>query len=147
MNKIKRLKIIVKILINILRKALTVEIKSCKELFSAILGTINTSLNSSTKLPMPNLLLSLSEFLPGFSNDRAYMNIIRKLENAGVNVGPIYGTTNKLLPIVKCIVDGYTEEIDTNSYVKVSVKSIKIPTPVGPITIPPGILEGYGKML
>ena len=147
MNKIKRLKIIVKILINILRKALTVEIKSCKELFSAILGTINTSLNSSTKLPMPNLLLCLSEFLPGFSNDRAYMNIIRKLENAGVNVGLIYGTTNKLLPIVKCIVDGYTEEIDTNSYVKVSVKSIKIPTPVGPITIPPGILEGYGKML
>ena len=75
------------------------------------------------------------------------MDIVRRLENAGVNISPIYGTANKLLPIIKSIVDGYTEEIDTNSYVKVSVKSIKIPTPVGPIMIPPGILEGYGKMM
>lgn len=147
MNKLKRLKVVIQILINILRKALTLEINSCKELFSTILGAINLSLNARVKLPMPNLLLSLSEYLPGFSSDRAYMDIVRRLENAGVNISPIYGTANKLLPIIKSIVDGYTEEIDTNSYVKVSVKSIKIPTPVGPIMIPPGILEGYGKMM
>ena len=47
----------------------------------------------------------------------------------------------------KSIIDGNTEELDTNSFIKVTNKEIIVPTPVGPLVIPPGILNSVGKML
>lgn len=147
-NKLKKMKAIISSLIAIIRKSLqSGEIASCTEIFNAVLQAITAALNSRAKIPMPSMLMMLSEFLPGFSNDRAYMNVLRRLEEAGVNISPIYGTPNKLLPIIKSIVDGYTEEIDTNSYIQITLKPGIIPATGVAATIPPGIISGFGKLM
>jgi hypothetical protein len=69
------------------------------------------------------------------------------LENAGISTGPIFGEDNNLPLIIKSIIDGNAEEIDTNSFLKVTNKEIIIPSPVGPIIIPPGILNSVGKQI
>ena len=66
---------------------------------------------------------------------------------AGIETGPIYGEPNKLLNVVKSMVDGNQEEMDQNSFVKASNKEVTVPTPVGPIIIPPGIINVAGKIL
>lgn len=144
LNKLKKIKMIVQILINIIKKVLTTRIGSCTEIFNAILEAINAAINKSIKIPIPGALLILSELLPGFSSDRAYMNIVERLESSGINMGPIYGTENKLPLLIKGIVDGYSEEVDTNSYVKVALKSAV----VGAGTNGYGVIafaEGVGK--
>lgn len=144
MNKLKKIKMIVQILINIIRRVLTTKIGSCTEIFNAILEAINAAINKSIKIPIPGALLVLSELLPGFSSDRAYINIVERLESSGINMGPIYGSENKLPLLIKGIVDGYSEEVDTNSYVKIALKSAV----VGAGTNGYGIIafaEGVGK--
>ena len=61
-------------------------------------------------------------------------------------MGSIYGDSNDLVSVIKGIIDGHTEEMDTNGFVKVSNKKMTIPTPVGPIVIPPGLLNSSGKI-
>jgi hypothetical protein len=144
MNKLKKIKIIIQILINIIRKALQTQIGSCTEIFGTILQTITSALNKSIKIPVPGVLLVLSESLPGFSSDRAFMNIVERVQAAGINMGPIYGSENKLPALIKGVVDGYSEEVDTNGYVKVALKSAV----VGAGTNGYGIIafaEGVGK--
>jgi hypothetical protein len=60
-------------------------------------------------------------------------------------VGTIYGDQNEYLTFAKSLIDGITEENDTNGFVKGSNKLTTIPTPVGPIVIPPGIINIAGK--
>lgn len=147
-NKIKRYKTIVLSLIALLTKLLDlIEMTSCDDIFNTISQTIESALNVSGKIPVPGVLLSLSDNLPGFSSDRAYMTIIEKLNVAGVNTGPIYGTDNKLPLIIKSILDGHTEEMDSNSYIKTSNKEINLTQYGAPVIIPPGILQSVGKML
>jgi hypothetical protein len=61
-------------------------------------------------------------------------------------MGPIYGSENKLPALVKGIIDGYSEEIDTNSFVQISLNPAIIPAGIGQAIIPPGIVSGYGKL-
>lgn len=144
MNKLKKIKLIVQALINIIKRVLKTDIGSCTDIFNAILRTITSALNKSIKIPIPGPLLILSELLPGFSGDRAYMNIVERAQSAGINMGPIYGSENKLPLLIKSIVDGYSEEVDTNSYIKIALKSAV----VGAGTNGYGVIafaEGVGK--
>lgn len=144
MNKLKKIKVIIQALINIIKRVLKTDIGSCADIFNAILRTITSALNKSIKIPIPGPLLILSELLPGFSSDRAYMNIVERAQAAGINMGPIYGSENKLPQLIKSIVDGYSEEVDTNSYIKVALKSAVI----GAGTNGYGVIafaEGVGK--
>ena len=59
---------------------------------------------------------------------------------------PLYGESNDLPIIIKSILDGQINEMDANSFIKVSNKLVTIPTPIGPIQIPPGILNSTGKL-
>lgn len=145
MNKLRKIKLIIRTLINVIKKVLKTDIGSCTDIFNAILNTISNALNKSVKIPIPGLLLVFSEMLPGFSTDRAYMNIVERAQASGINMGPIYGTENKLPSLIKSIVDGYAEEIDTNSYVKIALKPTIIPSAPGGAIISP-IVEGVGKM-
>lgn len=147
MNKLKKIKMIVQILINIIRKVIqrAGDIGSCDDIFGAILLTIQAALNRKMRLPIPGALLILSELLPGFSSDRAYINIVERLQASGVNMGPIYGSENKLPLIIKGIVDGYSEEVDTNSFVKISLKSAVVGAGTNGYGIIP-FAEGVGKM-
>jgi hypothetical protein len=144
-NKYKRYATIITALIALLVKILEDGIDNCYELFNIILTTIDAALNASGIFNIPSLLLSISDKLPGFSTDRATMNINERIQNAGVKLTEIYGESNDLKDIIKGLVDGMTEEDDAHGFIKVSNKEIKIPTPVGPLIIPPGILDSAGK--
>jgi hypothetical protein len=135
-------------LISLIRRILSLGIKSCADLFSAIIDLINNALRiGGPSINVPGVLLGLSDLLPGFSSDRAFMNATERMAAAGLNTGPVYGESNEMVTMVKNIIDGHTAELDTNSYVKVGNKMMTIPTPVGPIVIPPGILNSAGKIL
>lgn len=146
-NKHKRYIVIITALISILTRILEEEIDNCFDIFNVVLKSIDSALSAPAPFNLPGILLGFSDRLPGYSQDRAFLNIIERIENAGITTGPLFGEENKLPSIIKSIIDGNTEEIDTNSFVKVSNKQITIPTPVGPIIIPPGILNSSGKLI
>ena len=146
-NKNKRYVIIITSLISLLTKILQEGIDNCSDLYNAVLATITSALSSPAPFKIPGLILGLSDKLPGYSTDRATLNIMERMESSGIELGPIYGDSNKLVDLVSSIVKGNMEEMDTNSFVAVAKKEIIIPTPVGPVIIPPGILNSAGKVI
>lgn len=144
-NKHKRYVLIITTLISILNKILENGIDNCEDLFNTILNTIDGALSAGGPFVIPGLLLSLSDTLPGYSQDRAFMNISERLEAAGISLEPIYGEDNDILSLVKSIVDGNTEEMDTNSFIKVVLKPSIIPGPTGGAIVPPGAITAVGK--
>lgn len=145
LNRVKKIKDIILILIKLLLKVLEFGIQSCAEFFDTILRVIQAALNRSVNIPVPGLLLVLSEALPGFSSDRAYMDALQRMEDAGINTGDIYGTENKLPSMVKSMIDAYSSEMDTNSYVKIALKPTVIPAGPGGAVISP-LITGNGKV-
>jgi uncharacterized membrane protein YvlD (DUF360 family) len=145
-NKYKRYLTIITALIALLKKILEEKIDNCYELFQTVLNTLNSSLSMKVPMNVPSILLTLSEGLPGFSQDRAYMNIMERLEASGIPTGPLYGESNDIGNLVKSIIDGHTEEHDTNGFIK-TTNSLPIISgnAGGPIVIPPGILNIVGK--
>lgn len=144
-NKLKRYKNIVSGLIALLTKLLTIEVNNCVDLFNLVNIAIDGAFSVPAKIPLPGVLLGFADALPGYSSDRAFMNIMEKLENSGIPTGPLYGESNDLPNIIKSVLDGQIEEQDANAYVQVSNKEVNIPTPIGPIIIPPGIINCAGK--
>lgn len=146
-NKYKRYLLIITSLIALLRKALETEINNCYDLFQTILSTIEAALSQKAPITIPSILLLFSDSLPGFSQDRAFMNIMNKLEASGVPTGPLFGESNDIGNLVKSVVDGYTEEEDANSFVKIVLKGGTLPGPplAGGAVIPPGFITGVGK--
>lgn len=145
LNKVKKIKSVVGVLIALITRIVEEDIQSCDEIFNTMLQTISTALNRNVKVPIPGLLLVMSDSLPGYSNERAYMNIIERLESNGIDTGPIYGTDNKLPTMIKSIIDGHSEEMDTNSFVKIALKPTIIPAGPGGAVISP-LIVGSGKM-
>lgn len=144
-NKYKRYLTIITALIAILKKILETEIDNCYELFQTVLNTIKGALSMKTPMSVPSILLVLSEALPGYSQDRAYMNIMERLEASGVPTGPLYGESNDIGNVIKSIIDGHTEEEDQNSFVKIVLQGGVLPGPTGGAVIPPAIISGVGK--
>ena len=150
-NKAKRYFTIVTGLIALLTRLLELGLDNCDTLFKLISQSIDLALKggavAGATAQVPGFLLGLSHYLPGFSTDRALINVTEKLESAGISTGPIFGESNNLTALVKSIIDGHTEEHDTNSFIQVSTQEVIIPTPFGlPIIIPPGIITSSGKM-
>ncbi len=144
-NKLKRYKAILAALLALLTDLLSNIPKSCEDIFGLILSVIQNAISSKTKLPIPGLLLSLSDQLPGYSTDRAYMNITERLTAAGIDMEPIYGKTNQTHALVKSIIDGNSEEMDSNSYVKIALKpTIAVSGPGGTVITP--LIGGVGKL-
>ena len=146
-NKTKRYVTILKSLISFLIKILESNIDNCYALFNAVLNAITAALSTTISLQVPGILLLLSKRLPGYSQDRAFMNIMERLDASGVKTGPIFGESNNIGTLVKSIIDGHTEEEDQNSFIKISLEGgVLPPTPAGVgATIIPGIISGYGK--
>ena len=153
-NKAKRYFVIISALIALLTKLLELGLDNCDTLFKLISQSIDLALKggniaglAGATAQVPGFLLGLSHYLPGFSTDRALLNVTQKLESAGISTGPIFGESNNLTALVKSVIDGHTEEHDTNSFIQVSTQEVIIPTPFGlPIIIPPGIITSSGKM-
>jgi hypothetical protein len=144
-NKLKRWKGIILALITLLLAVLASGLDNCEAIFNIILTTITTALNAPIRLPIPGLLLVFADMLPGFSTDRAFMNVQERLTAMGVNTGPIFGEENKLNAILKGMIDGHSEEMDQNSFVKIALKPSIIPAGPGGAVISP-LVTGVGKM-
>lgn len=145
-NKFKRYLTILKSLISFLLRILEQKIDNCYALFSAVITAITSALSANISLKVPGILLLLSERLPGYSQDRAFMNIMERVSASGVKTGPIFGETNNVGTLVKSIIDGHTEEMDQNSFVKIALKGGALPGPGGGAVIVPGLISGVGKM-
>lgn len=130
----------------LLKKFNAQSINNCQDLFGTISSAIETALSSKSNINIPGFLLGYSDKLPGFSKESALLNIIQRFEAQGIPTGPIYNEENNLPKVIKSFLDGFFEEMDKNSFVKSSNKEVIIPTPVGPIKIPPGIINSAGKL-
>jgi hypothetical protein len=146
-NKVKRYTLIVTSLIALLTKIIESGIDNCEDLFAAISKAIEAALNADSPITIPNLLLAFSDSLPGYSQDRAFINAIERMEAAGIDTGPIFGEQNSLPSLVKSIIDGNTEEIDKNSFVKVVLKPGILPGPSGGAVITPATFSAVGKFI
>jgi hypothetical protein len=138
----------IKSLIDILTALIPfVGIKSCSEFFDAILSLLN-SLRVGVSQKIPGLLLQLSKRLPGYSENRAIMNIAEYLEANGISTGDIFGEENNIIPFVSSIIKGHQQEMDQNSFVQVSLDGGSIPVaPLGgAAVIVPGLLKAHGKI-
>lgn len=146
-NKRKRYLTIIKSLINFLKTLLESKIDNCYDIFTTIINTVNAALAGGISTSIPALLLAFSNRSPGYSTDRAFMNISERLQKAGVEIGPIYGESNKLLSVIKSVVEGHTEEEDTNGFIAAGNQFFTFPVPglSGPVTIPPGVIRIFGK--
>jgi hypothetical protein len=147
-KKYKRYLTIVTALISLLKQMLIDGVDNCYDLFNVILSTIDQSLRGGQATSIPALLLSLSNRLPGYSTDRAYMNISERLESQGISLSPIFGETNKLPQIIKSIIEGHTEEEDTNGFIAGGNTFFALPVPplgAGPMVFPPGTIRIFGK--
>lgn len=146
-NKYKRYLLIITSLIALLKRILENGIDNCFELFQTILNTIQTALSAGPPISVPSVLLATAGALPGYSQDRAYMNIMEKLEASGVPTGPLFGEDNDIGSLVKSIIDGHTEEEDKNSFVKIVLNPGVLPGPpvAGGAVIPPAVISGVGK--
>ncbi len=148
-NKYKRYLTIISALIVLLTKLLTEDIDNCYAIFSTMLTTINDGMSAPLPVSVPSTLLLLSDKLPGYSQDRALLNVTERLSAAGVPTGPLYGESNDIVALSKSLIDGHTEEMDTNSYVKVTLQGGVIPVaPLGgAATIIPATINGVGKVM
>jgi len=146
-EKYKRYLLIVSSLLALLRKAKETEIDNCYSIFQTILNTITTALNGKTPFDIASFLLLASDLSPGFSKERAFVNISEKMAAAGIPTGPIFGEDNDFMTAIKNVIDGYSEEEDANSFVKIVLKGGVLPGPTGGAVIPPGIISGVGKKI
>ena len=146
-EKYKRYLLIVTSLIALLKKIQETEVGSCFEIFQAILSTIEAAINMKGPITIPSILLFTADLSSGYSKERAFLNISERMSNAGIPTGPIFGEDNDLLSAVKSIIDGHTEEEDTNSFVQIVLKGGALPGPTGGAVIPPGIISGVGKKI
>jgi len=147
-NSKKRYLTIIKALIDILTSLVPfLGIKSCDDFFNAILSLLNL-LKVGVSQKIPGLLLQLSKQLPGYSEDRAIMNIGEFLEASGIPIGDLYGEENNIIPFISSIIKGHQKEMDQNSFVQVSLDYAQIPVaPLGGAAIiPPGLLKAHGKL-
>lgn len=147
-NKNKRYVIIIRSLISLLTKILELGLPSCEDLFGAVLQTITAALSASVPFNIPAILLSLSNKLPGYSEDRATLNIMERMEASGISLGPIFGDANKLVDITASIIKGNSEEIAANSFASVGSEArILQITPAGQAIFPPGFFRSNGNGL
>jgi len=147
-NSKKRYLVILTALIDILAALVPfIGIASCEDFYNAILQLLNL-LKVGITQKIPGLLLQVSKMLPGYSEDRAIMNVGELLEANGIPTGDLYGQDNNVVAFFSSIIKGHQKEMDQNSFVQVSLDYAQIPVaPLGGVAIiPPGLLKAHGKL-
>lgn len=94
--------------------------RKCKSVIDSI-GKILNSINILTKaaiIPIPPPLLIGAQFLPGFSNERAKINVIAEMQSLGLPTEDLLdGTPNRVLLFAEAIINGMDTEEITNGAV------------------------------
>ena len=90
------------------------DFKKCKSLMDEILlllSMINNTGLPGSQIPLP--LLALSDLLPGFSVERATINVIENMQKLGIPTGPLPdGSPNQMVSFVKQMIGGIEDEND-----------------------------------
>lgn len=112
--------------------------KKCKSLVNDLLNLlnlINSVFNGGKRIPTP--LLFLTQMLPGFSPERAQINVIEELQKLGMPTGAMPdGSPNLMNQLMGAITKGMDKEESENGTIDATVV-------VPPIT--GGLLTVYGK--
>jgi hypothetical protein len=146
-KKFKRYWKIIAALIALLIKVLETGFDNCFDIFNAILNAISGALNMNSVLKIPNPLLMFAGLRQGFSEDRAYVSAIEKMDAAGINTNSIYGESNDFVQAIYAAITAHTEENDLNGVMEATnAFPIPIIAPAGPTVavIPPGMLNIVG---
>lgn len=134
-------------IINLLRGILKTNLNNCNALFTVIDKTIDAALYGGPNFRIPGIIDSFADKKSGFSNTRTIIGIVEQLEKEGVNASQqIFGQDNNLLKFLKSTVNGYTKEVNNNSYVHVSNTRLELPVIGGFVIIPQGILNANGGL-
>jgi hypothetical protein len=134
-------------IINFLRGLLNTNLNNCNALFTIIDKTIDAALFGGPNFQVPGVIDAFSYKKPGFSNTRTIIGIVEELDKRGVNASqPIFGQDNNLLTFLKSTVNGYTKEVNNNSYTHVANAPVVLPVVGNVVTIPPGAIKSYGGL-
>jgi len=110
---IERLVSLAKTIINLVN-----DFRKCKSVIDAILQLFNIIPNLKRQsIPLP--LLKVSEFLPGYSPNRAYINTIQNMQQLGLPTGPnLDGSPNLALIEKYAVIKGMDTETKVNGKVE-----------------------------
>jgi len=145
-SKYSRYVMILSSIFSFLKSVKNLRLDNCDNLFDAISKAIDVALSSKGGINVPGFLLAFSNLSSGLSKERILLNAIQRFEANGISTAPIYNEDNNLPKIIKSFIDGFMEEIDKNSFVASSNREAIIPSQVGPIVLPPGIISVNGKL-
>ena len=138
---------IIQSLLNILTMILeTVEdFMNCKNVLNTLLGLVTIPpIPTSINIPQP--LLFATALRPGFSDTRAFQNVLENFQKAGLNTEDhADGSPNQMVVGMYNMIKGVEQERTENSVVKVAIKPITVITPNGPATSMPG--SGTGLVI
>ena len=112
--------------------------RNCKSLIDDILNLLNllnSAFNKGNRIPTP--LLFLTQMLPGFSAERASLNVIEELQSLGIPTGALPdGSPNLMNQFMTAILKGSDKEESENGTIDATVL---VPPIVG------GLLTVFGK--
>jgi hypothetical protein len=144
----KRFIKIIKSLLKVLTYALPfLSIKNCADLYQQILKLLDL-LRVGVKTKISGFLLQLAKTRPGFSCDRATINVGEKLEVNGIETGDLFGEPNNLMSFVQSVLCGHQDEMDENSFVQISLDPGTIPVaPLGGAALISPLVKGTGILV
>lgn len=142
-EKVKKLYAIILKLIQIILLVLQIidDYRKCKSIVDEILALLSLLSGgaSSSKIPAP--LLAATELLDGFSNTRAFINVIDEYQRLGLPTGALPDGSPNLMIISKFAeISGIQSEQNQNGKVQVFVKPLT--TTPGGTTLPSGDIFG-----
>jgi hypothetical protein len=118
------------------------DVSSCGNMISTILGLMSTTTNLPFSIPTPLLLAATRR--SGFSNVRAFINVVEELDKAGIPTGDLYGQPNKHVIQHLAHIRGVERERDENSVINATIVTGTVATPAGPGTFIPGTVKIVG---
>ena len=93
-------------------------------------------------------MLQLAKLRPGFSVDRALIEVAQGLESRGITTGDFFEPgDNNLLATLEETLKGWHSEMNTNSFVQISLDATSIPVaPAGGAALITPLVRGTGLM-
>ena len=138
---------VIQSLLNILTMILETleDFLNCKNVLNTLLGLVTIPpIPTTINIPMP--LLFATALRPGFSDTRAFQNVLENFQQAGLNTEDhADGSPNQMVLAMYNTIKGIEKERVENSVVKVAIEPITVITPNGPATSMPG--SGTGLVI
>lgn len=117
---------LIRVLIDLLTGLIPfIGIGCCDDLYNALLVLFN-QLNVGFQSKIPGLLLLMADKLPGFSKDRAAIEINQEMEKAGIPTGDQFGQPTNVKDFIGAVVSGHSNEFFKNTKVNIAMK----PSPI-----------------